>query len=134
MDDEIMKINVQDKGEISDSEENLENLNESKTNVKGGKKIMAKNEYPMTYEEYEKRVIELFLERFDEKDREKALKRVNELLEADPDFISGLYGDTCFRYDRPDIYGENCKRAFDDYLLNSIPVNTLDMFLGGELD
>ena len=90
--------------------------------------------YPMTYEEYEKRVIELFLERFDEKDREKALKRVKELLEADPNFISGLYGDTCFRYDRPDIYGENCKRAFDDYLLNSIPVNTLDMFLGGELD
>ena len=96
--------------------------------------MSAKKEYPMTYEEYEKRVIELFLERFDEKDREKALERVNELLEADPDFISGLYGDTCFRYDRPDIYGENCKRAFDDYLLNSIPVNTLDMFLGGELD
>ena len=54
-------------------------------------------EYPMTYEEYEKRVIELFLERFDEKDREKALKRVKELLEADPDFISELYGDSCFR-------------------------------------
>ena len=90
--------------------------------------------YPMTYEEYEKRVIELFLERFDEKDREKALERVKELLEADPNFISGLYGSTCFRYDRPDIYGENCKRAFEDNRLNSIPVNTLDMFLGGELD
>ena len=95
--------------------------------------IMNK-EYPMTYEEYEKRVIELFLERFDEKDREKALERVNELLEADPDFISELYGDTCFRYDRPDIYGENCKRAFEDYQIDSIAVNTLDMFLGGELD
>ena len=94
---------------------------------------MAK-EYPMTYEEYEKRVIELFLERFDEKDRKKALKRVNELLEADPDFISELYGDSCFCYDRPDIYGENCKRAFEDNRINSIAVNTLDMFLGGELD
>ena len=90
--------------------------------------------YPMTYEEYEKRVIELFLERFDEKDREKALKRVKELLEADPDFIRGSYGQSCFLYDRPDIFGENCKRAFEDNRLNSIPVNTLDMFLGGELD
>ncbi len=95
--------------------------------------IMTK-EYPMTYEEYEKRVIKLFLERFDEKDREKALKRVNELLEADPNFISGLYGDTCFLYDRPDIFGENCKRAFEDEKLKDIPVRTLDMFVGGELD
>ena len=96
--------------------------------------MIDESKYPMTYEEYKKRVIELFLERFDEKDHEKALERVNELLESDPNFISELYGDTCFLYDRPDIYGENCKRAFEDNRLNSIPVNTLDMFLGGELD
>ena len=96
--------------------------------------MIDESKYPMTYEEYKKRVIELFLERFDEKDHEKALERVNELLEAEPNFISGLYGDSCFRYDHPEIYGKNCKRAFEDNRLNSIPVNTLDMFPGGELD
>ena len=96
--------------------------------------MIDESKYPMTYEEYKKRVIELFLERFDEKDHEKALERVNELLEAEPNFIRGSYGQSCFLYDHPEIYGKNCKRAFEDNRLNSIPVNTLDMFLGGELD
>ena len=91
-------------------------------------------EYPMTYKEFEKKVIELYLDGISEDHKEMIKERIDNLLENDPTFLSGLYGDTCFRYDRPDIYGENCKRAFDDYLLNSIPVNTLDMFLGGELD
>lgn len=88
----------------------------------------------MTYGEYEKRVIELLLERFDEKDKEKALERVTELLEAEPNFIRGSYGQSCFHYDHPEIYGENCKRAFEDNKIDSIAVNSLDMFLGGELD
>ena len=93
---------------------------------------MAKNEYPMTYEEYEKRVIELFLERFNEKDREKALEKVTELLEKEPNFIRGSYGQSCFRYTHPEIYGENCKRKFEDEKLKDIPVRTLDMFVGGD--
>ena len=96
--------------------------------------MIDESKYPMTYEEYKKRVIELFLERFDEKDHEKALERVNELLEKEPNFIRGSYGQSCFRYTHPEIYGENCKRAFEDDKIDSIAVNTLDMFLGGELD
>ena len=93
---------------------------------------MAKNEYPMTYEEYEKRVIELYLDGISEDHKEKIKQRIDNLLENDPTFLSGLYGDTCFLYDRPDIYGENCKRAFEDEKLKDIPVRTLDMFVGGD--
>ena len=90
--------------------------------------------YPMTYEEYEKRVIELFCDLYPEDKQEIAMERINKLLEAEPGFIKGLYGDTCFRYDHPEIYSETCKKAFEDYLLNSIPVRNLDMMIGGNLD
>ena len=96
--------------------------------------MVDESKYPMTYKEFEKRVIELFLERFDEKDQEKALERVNELLEAEPNFLRGSYGQSCFYYDHPEKYGDVVKKEFEDEKLNSIPVNTLDMFLGGELD
>lgn len=87
----------------------------------------------MTCEEYEKRVIELFLAPYREEKREIIVKRLDGLLEEDPQFIEGLYAETCFRYGRPDIYGENAKKVFEDYLLESIPVNTLHMVLGGNL-
>ena len=94
--------------------------------------INEKN-YPMTYDEYEKRVVELFLATYPKDKREIISRRLDGLLEEDPKFIEGLYADTCFRYDRPDIYGKNAKRVFEDYLLESIPVNTLHMVLGGNL-
>ncbi|WP_296874672.1 hypothetical protein [uncultured Methanobrevibacter sp.] len=87
--------------------------------------------YPMTYEEYEKRVIFLFLKVYPEDKQEMMVDRLNKLLEDDPKFIDGLYGESCFRYDRQDLYGETCKKVFEDQLLESIPVNTLHMVLGG---
>lgn len=87
--------------------------------------------YPMTYEEYEKRVISLFLKVYPEDKQEIMVDRLNKLLREDPKFIDGLYGETCFRYDRQDLYGETCKKVFEDQLLESIPVNTLHMVLGG---
>ncbi len=87
--------------------------------------------YPMTYEEYEKRVIFLFLKLYPEDKQEMMVDRLNKLLEDDPKFIDGLYGESCFRYDRQDLYGETCKKVFEDQLLESIPVNTLHMVLGG---
>ena len=63
----------------------------------------------MTHEEYEKRVVELFLENYP-KDLEETMKdRLDKLLEDDSKFIDGLYGETYFRYNRPDLYGETCK-------------------------
>ncbi|MBR4447202.1 MAG: hypothetical protein IKS50_02065 [Methanobrevibacter sp.] len=87
----------------------------------------------MTYEEYEKRVIGLLLEPYDETKRKVMSDRLESLLKDDPDFIRVLYADTCFMYDRPDLYG-NCDDIFDDSHLESIPVNTLDMLIGGGFD
>ena len=95
---------------------------------------MAKNKYPMTYEEYEKRVIELFLELYPEDKQEIGIERINKLLESEPEFIEALYGDTCFRYDHPELYSETCKKVFEDYKLKSVPVRNLDMMIGGNID
>jgi hypothetical protein len=96
--------------------------------------VILTKKCPMTYEEYEKRVIELFLDLYPKDKQEAGMERLNALLEDDPQFIEGLYAETCFRYDHPEIYSETCKKVFGDYLLNSIPVNTLNMLLGGNLE
>ena len=96
--------------------------------------MSAKKEYPMTYEEYEKRVIELFIELYPKNKQEEGMERLNGLLEAEPEFIEGLYEGTCFRYDNPQIYSDTCKQVFDDYLLEAIPVHNLNLLLGGNLD
>lgn len=71
---------------------------------------MAKK-YPMTYEEYKKRAIDLFLSSYPEDKQEMMVGRLDKLLTDDKDFIDGLYGETCFRYDRQDLYGETCKKS-----------------------
>lgn len=91
-------------------------------------------EYPMIYEEYEKRVIELFLELYPKDNQEVGKERLDSLLESEPEFIKALYGDTCFDYDYPEIYGEITKKSFEDDYLNATPVNTLNMLLGGKID
>ena len=94
---------------------------------------MAKK-YPMTYEEYEKRVMELLLDSYPKDKQEIVKKRLNNALKEEPNLIKGFYEDTCFRYDHPEMYGKNCKKVFEDYLLDSIPVNNLDMMFGGSFD
>ena len=95
---------------------------------------LNENDYPMNYKEYEKRIMELLLETYPQEKREMLIDRLDKLLEEDPDFIKGLYGESCFRYDHPEIYGENCKKVFGDYLLESIPIRNLKLLLGGKLD
>ena len=98
-----------------------ENLKESEFN---------NSKYPMTYEEFEKRVMELFLRPYGEYLRKIILDRLDGLLSEDPNFFYGLYGDVCFSYDHPEIYGENSRKSFEDYHLRSVPVNALEMLLG----
>lgn len=93
--------------------------------------MINEKKYPMTYKEFEERVVELYLDRISEDKQDMIKERIDALLSADSTFLSGLYGDTCFRYDHPEIYGENCKRKFDDDDLKSTPVRTLDLFVGG---
>lgn len=90
--------------------------------------------YPMTLEEYEKRVTELFLKLYPKDKQEIGMNRLNALLEKEPTIFEELYADSCFRYDNPQIYSETCKEMFEDYLLESIPVHNLNLMLGGSLD
>lgn len=96
--------------------------------------MVGEDKYPMTYEEFEKRVIELYLDRISEDKRDMIRERIDELLTAEPNFLSGAYGQCCFYYDRPEKYGDVVKKEFEDENLKSIPVRTLDMFVGGEFD
>ena len=90
--------------------------------------------YPLTYKEYEKKVINLFLQAYPEELQETMVNRLNDALKEDPDLLDGLYGESCFRYDHENLYGETVKKIFEDTLLESIPVNTLHMLLGGNFD
>ena len=93
---------------------------------------MALNEedYPMTYKEYEKRVVELFLECYEGETLELMRQRVEEELKEDPNYIHGFYGHDCFTYDHPEIYGENCKKTFEDNFLRQTPVANLRLLIG----
>lgn len=91
-------------------------------------------EYPIAYEEYEKRVIELFLKVYPDDKRKIMISRLSNFLKKDPNFIKELYVDDCFVFDNPQLYGDNCKNAFDDYHLESVAVNTLYMLLGGNFE
>ena len=92
--------------------------------------VLNENDYPMTYKEYEKRVIELFLEMYEGENLKLMKKRVDDELREEPNFIEGLYGDSCFIYDSPHIYGETSKRAFEDNFLRQTPVANLRMLIG----
>ena len=80
---------------------------------------MDNTEYPMSYEQFKSRVIELFLETGD---REDKIKFLNELLEEDPCYIKNSYRDTCSDYERKVI--DPPEKVFEDYLL---PVRDLEM-------
>ena len=86
--------------------------------------------YPMTYEEYEKRVIELFLQDYEGDVLELMKQRVDDILSEEPNFIQSLYGQDCFTYDSPHIYGETCKKTFEDNFLRQTPVAQLRMIIG----
>lgn len=70
---------------------------------------MDNTEYPMSYEQFKNRVIELFLETGD---REDKIKFLNELLEEDPCYIKNMYRDVCYRYER--TYLNPPEMLFDD--------------------
>ncbi|MBQ6099279.1 MAG: hypothetical protein IJL02_05385 [Methanobrevibacter sp.] len=86
---------------------------------------MAKK-YPMTYDEFERRVMELLFEGMDSLEKKETEDELKELLEFDSDFIKNLYSSTCGAYDRDDEYPE---AYFEDFLLKSRVVSTILMSL-----
>ena len=99
--------------------------------IQGVDWMLKEENYPMTYKEYEKRVVELFLEPYEGDALQHMIEVVNEELSKDPNFIHGLYGHSCFTYDNPELYGEDCKRCFEDNFLMQTPVANLRMLLDG---
>ena len=93
--------------------------------------MLNEEDYPMTYKEYEKRVVELFLEPYEADALEHMIEIVEDELSKDPNYIHGFYGHSCFTYDHPELYGENCKKCFDDFHLRQTPVANLRMLLDG---
>ncbi len=86
------------------------------------------NRYPMTYEEFEKRIVELLLENYDGDVFEEMKIKVDEELSNDVPYTESFYGDACFTYDHPELYGENCKKEFEDFYLQK-HVNNLRMLI-----
>lgn len=84
---------------------------------------MAK-EYPMTYEEFKKRVCELFMRRA-ESDQE--LKDIKKFLKEEEGMIEGEYGYACWNYDHWEERGPAAKKVFTDEGLINQPVRVLDM-------
>ena len=86
---------------------------------------MAKK-YPMTYEEYEKRVCELLFEGMSPEEKKATEMELKELLDEEPDMLRHLYGDACGCYDHDD---ESPEAYFEDFLLQSRAVSTILMLL-----
>lgn len=61
--------------------------------------MLNENYYPMSYEEFEKRVIELFLENYSDEMKNK----IDEEVMEDKKLIGILYGQSCFIYDNLDF-------------------------------
>lgn len=102
-----------------------ENLEERISRIELDIKI-DNTKYPMTYEEYEKRLIELLLKDTTSDEKKQLLEYLNDLLEEDPHFIKGLYHSDCAYYAEHNLKGMG---VFEDSVLLAIPVNTLEMSL-----
>ena len=84
-------------------------------------KTIDESKYPMTYEEFEKRVSELFLEAASSpKDLEFRKYLLNEYGD---EIIRGEYEDACYYYDNPEY---SCNQFTEERLLSQ-PVRILEM-------
>ena len=91
---------------------------------------MMREEYPLSYEEFEEKVLELLFEYHSDEFIEVLKERLAVLEKEDPNYMLGLYKNSCFIYDSPHIYGESCKRSFEKNFLRGTPVRLLREMLG----
>ena len=91
--------------------------------------MLDEKNYPMTYKEYEKRVVELLLEDCKAEDVDFMMEKIEAELKDEPNFLQMSYGYDCFDYDHPEIYGDVCKKTFEDEFLRQTPVANLRKIL-----
>ena len=77
-------------------------------------------EYPMTYDEFKKRVCELFMERTKSK---QELEDIKKFLKEEEGMIEGEYANACYDYDNPKYHSNQ----FTDEGLKHQAVRVLDM-------
>ena len=80
--------------------------------------------YPMTYEEFKKRVCELFMKRA-KSDQE--VENIKKFLKEEEGIIEGEYANACYDYDHLEERGSAAKKVFTDEGLINQPVRILDM-------
>lgn len=99
--------------------------------MKGSDYIMFdEKNYPMTYKEFEEKVVNLYLDALNDEQLEIFLPLLEEELKKSPCFIQTIYGQTCFEYDNPDIFGEIVKHSFEDEFLKRNVVPQIEKFIG----
>ncbi|WP_296807668.1 hypothetical protein [uncultured Methanobrevibacter sp.] len=81
-------------------------------------------EYPMTYGEFEKRVMELFVEQADSPSEKRKRKT---LVREEAGVIKSEYDYACYCYDYQEERGPAAKNVFTDEGLLYQPVRILDM-------
>ena len=80
--------------------------------------MLDENNYPMTYKQFEERVVELFLAKYEGEELEHMKEVIEGELSESPNYIESFYG-------------ENCKKTFEDYHLESRSVHNLRWLLEG---
>ena len=86
--------------------------------------------YPLSREEFNKKVIELTLSLYSEKDQDYIKKEIDRVIKTEPLFWNSLYGYACFVYENPALYGKNCKRVFEDGYILQDAVGQLRLMIG----
>lgn len=100
------------------------NTKSKKNNVEVKFMTKVKKEYPLSYDEFEDKVVTLFLQEYGEGREEKILEFINALKDdEDNDYLESLYLDSCYCEDK---YGD----AFTDTGLVNQPVRLLWMLYG----
>jgi hypothetical protein len=96
------------------------------------KRMGKETDYPLTYKQYEEKICELFLEEYEGEELERMIDRLDAELKEEPNIIQTFYGQDCFHYDNPQIYGEITKKTFEDDFLKRDTVSNLRWILEGE--
>lgn len=110
---------------ILKKDEDITKLIEKNTNIENKK-------YPMTFEEFEEKVLELFFEYHSDEFIEILKKRLEDYEKIEPNFMKALYKHSCWVYDSPHIYGDTCKLQFEKERLRHYPVYRLRVIVGLE--
>ena len=92
--------------------------------------IKSEKNYPLTKEEFYEKVEKLLIEQYPKENSDYVNEKLSDLWETESLFMESLYGFACFTYDNPSLYGENCKKAFEDGYIKQNAVHQVKLMIG----